>query len=357
MAWDDESWAAPALERLDAPALTVATPSPLQLEAPPALTVATPSPTVRAVAGVELDDAWARRLERWAEVRSLLDRHPASAWPRTAPAWGLEGDVRAPIEAGGARAPLDVGAVDGAGKTWRRLEGGVRAAVSEVRPRRVVLRGGRRAGKSSNTCEIAVADATSGTWGIGAGDCGLYNIFSARKDQAADRIATCVQIAAAIGLKEGVDYRATTQHVVFPKFRTEIRVTVANEASAVSGTSIGGIADEVAHWGKDEGANPAAKILAQFKWSMATNRHAILWIVSAPILTTDPHAVEFDRCRADTLRVTIPSYVGNPTLDRDEMWAEAEDEIDALRNVEAVPCDVGGGAFYPQALVRRSFGE
>lgn len=161
--WDDESWSPPPappwspLPRLEAPLEAELAPRVRPLEAE--LVTATPAPRVRAVEGVPLDDAWARRLERWREVRELLDRLPAESWPRTAPAWGLEGDVRAPIEAGGA--------------SWSPVAGGVRAAVAATRPRRVVLRGGRRAGKSSTMCELAVADATSGTWAISAGDVGL----------------------------------------------------------------------------------------------------------------------------------------------------------------------------------------
>lgn len=220
-----------------------------------------------------------------------------------------------------------------------------------ARPRRVVIRGGRRGGKSANICRLAVADCTSGSWDIASGDIGIFNIFSAKREQAADRVATCAAVAEALGIR----HHATQGAIVFPDYRTEIRVSVANVRSAVSGTSIGALFDEMAHW-DDEGVNPATSILSQFKWSMATNPHAILWLVSAPILTTDAHAVEYDRTRADQIRFTIPTFVGNPTLDREALEREADDDVDFLRNVCAIPCDSGGGAYYPGDLVRRAMG-
>lgn len=174
MAWDDEGWGSTALEvarPLEVAARAIDAPLVRPLEAP-ALVVATPCPRVRAVEP-DPGDPWARRLARWREVREALDRLPASSWPRTSPAWGWgEGDRRAPVEAG-----------DGA--AWRRLELGVRAAVMATRPRRVLVRGGRRAGKSANTCEIAVAECTNGTWGISAGDAGLSDrlVSLARRDK------------------------------------------------------------------------------------------------------------------------------------------------------------------------------
>lgn len=170
MPWSDETWgAARAIDAPPArPELVIELPV-RPLEAP-ALTVAVPMPRLRAVEPVagadDLDGAWRRRLERWAEVRESLDRLPAESWPRTSPAWSDVGDARAPVEAGSAGGGAGGGA-------WSRLDLGVRGAVASARPRRVVVRGGRRAGKSSNLCELAVADATSGTWGISAGDCGL----------------------------------------------------------------------------------------------------------------------------------------------------------------------------------------
>ena len=66
-----------------------------------------------------------------------------------------------------------------------------------------VLRVGRRGGKSSTICRVAVVEALYGLHHIQPGDIGTVAILSAERGQAADRLRTIEAI-----LKAAVQYRA-----------------------------------------------------------------------------------------------------------------------------------------------------
>ncbi len=223
------------------------------------------------------------------------------------------------------------------------------------RPRIVPVRVGRRGGKSSTSCRVAVAECTARAHFVPPGDIGVFHVLSADRDQAKERVKTCVDICEALG----IEHAATAAEVRFPQYRTAIRVTTASVRAAVSSTSIGALFDEMAHWQDDRGSNPAADILRAFKPSVLTMPGALLWLVSAPWTTRDAHAQEYDKDARDRLRLHAPTWIANPTTTEADCRDAAEDEIDFLRNYAAVPCDIDNAVFFPsdmieQAIVRGS---
>ena len=270
----------------------------------------TPAPRETPVSAPASEDPWLRRL---AHLEAQEDALVALGW---APAGDFWRDV------------------------WRAaLRGHVRT---------VVVRVGRRGGKSSRTCRFAVSECTAGVHEIPAGDVPIYPMLSRDRQQAKDRVDTCVAICEALG----IPHKATATEIRFPDHGTMIRVTTASVGAAVSATALGGLCDEMAHWKDDTGANPAKQILSALRPSMVTMPGAILWMPSAPWTTSDPHAQEYDRSETDRrMRVHAPSWVANPTLTEEGCREEAEDEIDFLRNYAAVPCDIDGAMFFDPSLV------
>src|SRR5690348_14518333 len=70
--------------------------------------------------------------------------------------------------------------------------------ICMARPLTVVIRAGRRAGKSSTCARWAVSECTSGTWPVPPGDVGVYLIGSVNQKQAKARVKNCVDICKAL---------------------------------------------------------------------------------------------------------------------------------------------------------------
>ena len=82
-------------------------------------------------------------------------------------------------------------------KWWRKqVERFVRSGC-----RRWVVRAGRRAGKSSTLCRLAVAWAWFGAWSVPPGDVAVVPFVSVSKDEAGARLRTIAALFGALGLK------------------------------------------------------------------------------------------------------------------------------------------------------------
>lgn len=330
-AWGNEVWGGAA----QAPAPARATPAPVQ-SAPVIVPAPPPSPSPSPSPAPVPPPAYRKRGRASAseDRESLALSHAldiAEAWERR-------------------RARLAEVLADLRARGWHDLSPFWREALTEVyavRPRIVPVRVGRRGGKSSTSCRVAISECTAQAHYVPPGDIGVFHILSADRDQAKERVKTCADICEALG----IEHEPTAAEIRFPQYRTAIRVTTASVRAAVSSTSIGALFDEMAHWEDDRGANPAADILRAFKPSILTMPGAILWLVSAPWTTRDAHAQEYERTAHDRLRLHAPTWVANPTTTEDECRDAAEDEIDFLRNYAAVPCDIDNAVFFPANMV------
>lgn len=231
---------------------------------------------------------------------------------------------------------------------WARTVAGLYLA----RPDIAIGRVGRRGGKSSTWCRVAVAECTSGTWTIPPDDVGVYTIMSADKDQAKARVASCIAVCNALQ----IEHEPTTFEVRFPVHQTAIVVKTASVKGAVSSTCIGAILDEMALWQDERGANPAATILDMLMPSFATQPGAFPMLLSAPWTTRDPHAVEYDREGDGRFRFHGATWEANPTLTEEACRRRSRTEAEFLRQYAARPLDADGGFAFPSAMIARAMG-
>lgn len=201
--------------------------------------------------------------------------------------------------------------------------------------RQLVLRVGRRGGKSSTLCRLAVVLALAGDHQIPPGDVGVVAFISTTRDEAGQRLRTIEAILRALR----VPFRRSGDAIELTDRPVTFKVFVASIAGVVGFTAIAAICDEVARWrDSDSGANPAGEVLASLRPTMATQRQAPLILSSSPLGPNDAHAKAYDE--GETRRQMVayaPSWVANPTLTEAET---REDEPDAriwTREYLAVP--------------------
>lgn len=208
--------------------------------------------------------------------------------------------------------------------------------VEEIKPRNVVVRGGRRGGKSSNLCgKVAIREVLSEDHEVPPGDVGYFAIISADKEQAQDRLDTCHKALSALGIA----HRKTANEITLTDRNVGIKCFAATLQAVVSFTCIGFLADEMARWrDKDTGDNPAKQIVTSLRATMATMPNARGWYVSAPWSTLDYHheMVEQGDSKAQ-LVFHGATWEMNPTL-TEEMTHDLEpDYASWQREYAAVP--------------------
>ena len=214
--------------------------------------------------------------------------------------------------------------------------------------RQLVLRVGRRGGKSSSLCRVAVVEALYGEHVIPPGDMGVVAIISVSRDEAAQRVRTVRAILDALG----VPHRPIDGGVELLD-RPVCFKTYAASIAGVSGfTSIACICDEVSKWrDADSGANPATEVLASLRPTMATQRRARIFLSSSPLGLDDAHARAFDG--GETARQTVayaPTWLANPSITEQETRDDEPDERIWRREYLAEPQAGVLGAFDPDSV-------
>lgn len=210
--------------------------------------------------------------------------------------------------------------------------------------RTLVARVGRRGGKSSTVCRLAVALAIGVDWPIPPGDTGFIVIVSARMEDAYSRLTTIEAILRA--LKVPFTRRDNTIHLDGQPIA--FRAIPATVAAASGPTTVAIIADEVAKWRNDVGANPAAEVLASLRPTMATmaKHGARMALISSPFGLLDAHAEAFDRGDTDDQIVAhAPTWIANPTLTEEETRALEPNARVWSREYAAVPSATASAAF------------
>jgi hypothetical protein len=205
------------------------------------------------------------------------------------------------------------------------------------RSRRLVLRVGRRGGKSLTMCKLAVLIALCGEWAaaLPPGELGVLAFLSVDREEAAARLRTICAMLDHLG--EGYSRRG--DEVELQRRPALFRVLTASVAGVVGRTTISVFADEVSRWRDAEThANPAREIIASVAPSMATIREARMFLVSSPWSETDFHAVEFERGDTEHQQVAqAATWEANPTLTEAETRALEPNAATWLREYAGKP--------------------
>lgn len=216
--------------------------------------------------------------------------------------------------------------------------------------RACVWRVGRRGGKSTTICRVAVYECVFGDHDVPPGDTGVYAIISAERPQAKERVVTIKAICDVIG----VEGKPMAESYEFAKMNRAIRCFTASITSVVSFTCIGAMCDEMAIWRDEkEGTNPAADIIRSLKPTTATMRNAVIHYVSAPWSTLDEHHKMYEAGNTNAQLVFYaPTWVANDNfISEEETHLLEPDGPSWARAYKAVPLASDETKFFSAALI------
>lgn len=201
--------------------------------------------------------------------------------------------------------------------------------------KQLVVRAGRRGGKSSTFTRLAVVEALYGQHPVPPGDIGVVAIISARRTEALERLRTVKAILDAIGVK--YDERGDT--VELKSRRVSFNVYTATIAGVSGFTGIFILCDEVAKWrDNDTGANPAQQVIVSVRPTVATQPEARIALSSSPMGLLDAHADAF--ALGDTpLQTTAhaPTWIANPSVTEEYTRTLEPDDVVWTREYAAIP--------------------
>ncbi len=216
--------------------------------------------------------------------------------------------------------------------------------------RNIVLRGGRRGGKSSTLIgRVAVFEMLSGKHTVPLGDVGWFIVLSADKTQAKNRIKTAHKALDDLDIQ----HRHTTEEITLTDKSIGMKAIAATLEAVVSDTCIGCLCDEMARWrDKDTGANPAKDILTSLKPSMATMPKAVAWYVSAPWSTLDEHHKMVEAGNDESQEVFIgATWEMNPTITERDTHKLERDKQSRDREYGAIPMSSDETKFFAAAFI------
>ena len=229
----------------------------------------------------------------------------------------------------------------------------IREVYAHPRVRTIVPRAGRRGGKSTTGCRLAVAEALHGEWNIPHGDTGICAIVSVNKKEATARLHTIEQILRALDYKQVRDpkevreYSATAEEIRILVARGEegeltpitFRVYAATIKGVVGFTAIFVWLDEVSRWSDpDTGANPAREVYASIKPTLLSQPSSRVWLASSPLSTLDLHFDMFAAGDSESQRVFhAPTWILNPTITEQDTHDLEPDPLYWEREYKAVP--------------------
>lgn len=177
--------------------------------------------------------------------------------------------------------------------------------------RRWVIRAGRRAGKSSLLCRLAVCVALWGSWVVPPGETAVIPFVSVNKDEASARLRTIAAILKILGVpfvQRSDEIELTDRPLVFRVYAASI--------DSVGFTSVLVCCDEMARWeSRDTAANPAREVVASLAPTKATQPTAFDVFSSSPWGVDDHHHELFEQGDTD-FQVTsfAPTWVANPSI-------------------------------------------
>ncbi len=182
--------------------------------------------------------------------------------------------------------------------------------------RSLVLRVGRRGGKSSTLCRVAVAWALWGSYHVPPGDTGVVAFISVSRDESAQRLVTIRAILDALD----VPYRSAGDEVSLLDRAVVFKTFTASIAGVSGPTCIMVVGDELAKWrDAEDGSNPARQVVSSVKPTVATQPDAPLFWSSSAFGVEDYHAELIDRGDTDEQLVACAeTWVANPTISEEE---------------------------------------
>jgi Terminase large subunit, T4likevirus-type, N-terminal len=215
--------------------------------------------------------------------------------------------------------------------------------------RTLVLRVGRRGGKSSTLCRVAVALALFGQHEIPPGDVGVVAFVSSTRDEARQRLSTIREILDALDVPYKPAREGSLELVAKP---IAFRVYAGTLQSAVGFTSIAIFCDELARWRDDDsGVNPARSVVGSLRPTMSTQPNARMFLSSSPWAMADHHYYLFERGdQPDQMVAHAESWIANPTLDPDLLRQDAPEERDFDRDFRAIPVVNSSAVFSPENI-------
>lgn len=246
----------------------------------------------------------------------------------------------------------------------------VREVYSSPRIRTIVVRAGRRGGKSTTGCRLGVAEALHGQWDIPQGDTGIVAIVSVNKKEATARLHTIEQILRALDYrqvrepKEVREYAATAEEIRILVERPDgadgvklvpitFRVHAATIKGVVGFTAIFVWLDEVSRWSDpDTGANPAREVFGSIKPTILSQPSARIWLASSPLSTLDLHYDMFEAGDSESQRAfSAPTWELNPTISEQDTHDLEPDPLYWAREYGAVPTASTTAGFFDGGLL------
>lgn len=215
---------------------------------------------------------------------------------------------------------------------------------------RLVVRAGRRAGKSSTLARVAVAEGLYGGHKVPPGDVGVFVFVSVRQKEAQERLRTIKKVLDALS----VSYVARSDEVELRDKQLIFRVYPANFRTIVGMTCVGFVADECARWRDDElGANPATEVLNSLRPAMATIPTAREFLISSPWAQFDAHYEHFEQGNNEHQNVAQgTTWMCNPTLSPERCKQLAgHDESTFEREYKAIPMTNTSSQFFDAAAI------
>ena len=215
----------------------------------------------------------------------------------------------------------------------------------------LVLRVGRRGGKSSTLCRIAMLEALLGEHHVAPGDTAVVAIVSKDRPDAKERLNTIQGILDVLGVK----YKATAERIDLADKDMAFRVYTATVAGVSGFSGICVICDEVAKWmDKEAGANPATEVLASVRPTMAGLPNARIFLSSSPWGRWDAHARAFDAGDGPIQLVEFAeTWVARPALTQEDTQRLEPDHRVWLREYGAVPMEGAEDSLLPADALTR----
>lgn len=205
------------------------------------------------------------------------------------------------------------------------------------RKRQLVVRAGRRGGKSSSLCRLAVVEALFGEHEIPPGDVGVVAIVSTRRTEALERLRTIRAILDALGEK----YTAKVESIELHDRPVVFSVFTASVAGVSGFTGIFVLCDEVAKWrDASTGANPAKEVIASIRPTLLTQRNAKIVLSSSPMGKKDAHALEFAKGENSLQCVGFAeTWIANPSVTEEDTHVLEPNPLIWAREYAAIPQD------------------
>lgn len=229
---------------------------------------------------------------------------------------------------------------------------------------RIVIRVGRRGGKSSMLSRYCAHEILYAGFEAPKGDQLIYPIVCQDKQRSRDRLKDITQVLEALGFSDKFGATKTTDgEIRFPDMRKVIRCTTCTPAAVVGVTCMGGIGDEVTRWRDSEGREMAAEVLRAWSPGLLTMIPfgARLALISSPVGENDAHAKLFSLGTTDgQLVFYAPTWVAasnNPNASKQATRDAEPDEQTWLREYGAVPMTVGLHQFFPNELLDSAMKE